>query len=213
MRRDFLLRSSEWVLLAAGFLLVGLTGFTAFRSYVFGHWAGAVTTASGQRVAPLQDFRSSYLLRPIFNPSNVSFHIAGRLRVPRLGMSILVVDGDEQEALALAAAHLSGTAALGSKGNTVIAAHRDTAFWPLRNIKLGDSIQIKTSRTYVYNVTSIRIVRPDDTTVLADRGGSNVTLITCYPFRYIGSAPKRYVVQGDLLTGSNTQVPASGKSD
>ena len=211
MRRDFLLRCSEWVLLAAGFLLVGLTGFTAFRSYVFGHWVGDVTTASGQRVAPLQDFRSSYLLRPIFNPSNVPFHIAGRLRVPRLGMSILVVDGDEQEALELAAAHLSGTAALGSKGNTVIAAHRDTAFWPLRNIKLGDSIQIKTSQTYVYGVTSIRIVRPDDTTVLADRGGSKVTLITCYPFRYIGSAPKRYVVQGDLLTASNTPAPASGK--
>ena len=214
MKRGFLLRYGERAFLAAGLLLVGLTGLGVLRPYALQHWPDVVTSLSNEKQpSSLTGFRNAYLLRPIFNPSTVPFRIAGHLEVPRLGISVLVVDGEEEEALALAAAHISGTAALGTRGNTVIAAHRDTVFWPLRNVRLGDSIRVKTSATFAYTVKSIRIVMPDDTSVLNDRGGSQLTLITCYPFRYIGNAPKRYVVEAELRSPPARVAPASAKFD
>ena len=118
----------------------------------------------------------------------------------RLGLSVLVVDGDEEQGLSVASVHLAGTAPIGGMGNTVIAGHRDTAFWPLRNLKVGDRIRIVArNRVYKYTAQSMQIVEPDDVAVLGADEGQTLTLVTCYPFRYVGSAPQRFVVKAKLI--------------
>lgn len=113
-------------------------------------------------------------------------------------MSVIVVEGDDEAKLGLAAGHMTGTASFGEKGNAVVAGHRDTAFWPLRKIRLGDRIRIRSGRTYEYIVSSIRVVGPNDVSVLRGNEKRLLTLVTCYPFRYIGSAPKRLIVQANI---------------
>lgn len=94
---------------------------------------------------------------------------------------------------------MPGTAAIGAPGNTVIAGHRDMAFRALRDVRIGDNIQIQAGKTYAYRVDQIRIVSPEDVSVLRDDGGAKLTMITCYPFNFVGDAPKRYVVQAEML--------------
>ena len=124
--------------------------------------------------------------------------ILGQLSIPRLRVSAVMVEGDDDESLSLAAGHMKGTAPIGSKGNTIIAGHRDTVFWPLRNIKAGDSIVVSTDKQYVYTVEKTQIVDPSNTDALQDSQQEILTLITCYPFRHIGSSPKRFIVTAKL---------------
>ncbi len=112
---------------------------------------------------------------------------------------MLIVDGDNEESLSIAAGHVPGTALPGAPGNSVIAGHRDTAFRALRNIRIGDHVRIESGRKYDYIVEQVRIVGPEDMGVLRDHGGAVLTMITCYPFGYVGDAPKRYVVQARLI--------------
>jgi sortase A len=125
--------------------------------------------------------------------------VAGKLIVPRLGLSVVVVNGDDEASLNLGAGHMPGTAAIGAAGNTVIAGHRDMAFRALRDVKVGDEIEMQADKTYSYRVDQIRIVSPEDLSVLRDDGAAKLTMITCYPFNFIGDAPMRYVVQAEIV--------------
>jgi len=122
-----------------------------------------------------------------------------RLEIPRIGLSVAVLEGDSSDNLALGAAHLTDTAALGSHGNAAIAAHRDLAFRGLGDVKVGDRILVHSFKDFAYRVTGTRIVNASDTSALADDGRARLTLITCYPFRYVGSAPQRFLVEAELL--------------
>jgi sortase A len=96
--------------------------------------------------------------------------------------------------------HIPGTALPGEDGNIVLAAHRDTFFRPLRNIQKGDEIALTTlSGAYRYRVESIQIVGPDDVGVLSPTKQPTLTLVTCYPFYFVGSAPKRFIVRAGLI--------------
>lgn len=121
--------------------------------------------------------------------------IVGKLNVPRIGISVMVLQGIERNTLIAGAGHVPGTPLPGSDGNVTIAAHRDTFFRKLEGILPGDSIQLGTmDDSYEYVVDSIEIVDPEDTKVMESRGRSELTLITCYPFYLVGPAPKRFVV-------------------
>jgi sortase A len=125
--------------------------------------------------------------------------LVGKLEVPRIGISVMVLQGIENDTLIAGAGHVPGTPLPGADGNVAIAAHRDTFFRKLERIASGDSIQFATvSRTYEYVVDSIEIVDPEVTRVMESRGRPELTLITCYPFYFIGSAPKRFVVHALL---------------
>jgi sortase A len=127
------------------------------------------------------------------NPEKGS--VLGKLEIPRLGLSVMVVEGDSHGDLKRAAGHIPNTALPGKPGNTGIAAHRDTYFRPLQGIKAGDAITVQTLEgTYQYRVTSTKIVNPTDNEVLFPTPRESLTLVTCYPFYYIGPAPKRFVV-------------------
>jgi sortase A len=119
----------------------------------------------------------------------------GRIDIPRIGISSAVVEGVSERNLRLAVGHLPGTAFPGDKGNVAIAGHRDTFFRALRKVRTGDAVTVTTLYgTYRYSVKATHIVKPDDVSVLSDSKEPVLTLITCYPFYYLGPAPQRFVV-------------------
>jgi len=119
----------------------------------------------------------------------------GRLEVPRIGLSVMVLQGVGEATLIAGAGHVPGTPSPGGDGNVVIAAHRDTFFRKLEGVVRGDRIQMATARgRYEYVVESSEVVDPEDTQVMESRARDELTLVTCYPFHYVGSAPKRFVV-------------------
>jgi sortase A len=128
--------------------------------------------------------------------------LLGRIDIPRVGVDTVVLEGTESDWLSVAAGHVVGTALPGSKGNVVIAAHRDSFFRGLRRIRVGDLITLTTPRRRLhYVVAGTDIIDPSDTGVLRDSANPTLTLLTCYPFHYIGSAPKRFVVHADEVSG------------
>lgn len=133
--------------------------------------------------------------RAITNPEQVM----GRLEIPALKLSTPIVDNSDDDSLTLGAGHVRGTAMPGGLGNFVIAAHRDTYFRPLAGIQTGMKMRVVTAdNTYTYVVDSTKIVLPEDVDVLDMGDVPQMTLITCYPFHYVGSAPKRFVVRAHL---------------
>ncbi|HEX4076786.1 MAG TPA: class D sortase [Candidatus Acidoferrales bacterium] len=131
----------------------------------------------------------------------------GKIEVVNLGLSVVVLEGDDAHALRLGAGRIPWTAQPGQAGNIAIAAHRDTFFRPLRNIRQGDFIRLITSAaSYTYSVQWTKIVGPHDMEVTAATPGPTLTLITCYPFYYIGAAPNRFVVRArEIATGPGAE--------
>ena len=127
--------------------------------------------------------------------------VIGRLDIPRLGVSTIVLEGDDGTALRLGAGHVPWTALPGQAGNIGIAAHRDTFFRPLRAIAPNDRITLTTPHgKYEYSVDVTEVVPPDAVSVLKASSHAELTLVTCYPFYYVGSAPLRFVVHAKLIT-------------
>ncbi|MDP9115158.1 MAG: class D sortase [Acidobacteriota bacterium] len=126
--------------------------------------------------------------------------LVGRIDIPRLDLSVIVFEGTSDDTLARGAGHLRGTAAPGESGNVALAAHRDTFFRGLRDIRPGDHISVKTpTGNYAYSVDSTAVVPPTQTEVLRPTEDATLTLITCYPFNYIGNAPERFIVRAHGL--------------
>lgn len=123
-----------------------------------------------------------------------------RLEAPSVQMTATVLEGSDTRTLRRGAGHIEYTPLPGGQGNVGIAGHRDTTFRPVRNLKTGDPLTLTTAETvYEYRVTDIHIVDPDDVEVLNPTRRPTLTLVTCYPFNYIGNAPKRYIVHADLV--------------
>jgi len=119
----------------------------------------------------------------------------GRIEIPRLKVSAMVLEGAAPEVLRVAVGHINGAALPGARGNVVLAAHRDTLFRPLRAVKPGDEVVVTTAYgKFRYFVDSTEIVDPKDIRVLGPTPDPQLTLVTCYPFSYIGAAPKRFIV-------------------
>lgn len=122
--------------------------------------------------------------------------VLGRMEIPRLGFRAVVRRGVDDATLALAVGHLDGTPPPGHGGNAVLAAHRDTFFRRLGKLRLDDEIRIVAARdVYDYRVVSLEVVAATDTHVLAPTPDEILTLVTCYPFDFIGSAPDRFIVK------------------
>jgi sortase A len=121
--------------------------------------------------------------------------ILGRIEIPRLGMKVVILEGTTSQTLRLGVGHIEGTAVPGETGNIAIAGHRDTYFRALKDIRESDEIEIQSATGIArYEVDKIQVVAPDNTGVLAPSPVPAITLVTCYPFHYIGAAPERFVV-------------------
>jgi len=126
--------------------------------------------------------------------------LLGRIEIARLGLSAIVREGDDDATLSVAVGHIPGTAPLGERGNVALAGHRDSFFRPLRGIRLHDTIRISTPlRQDDYVVDSTQVVGPKDIRVLEATRDGRLTLVTCYPFGFVGHAPKRFIVRASLV--------------
>src|SRR5260370_27243563 len=184
-------KGTEYCLWTLGFLILGYCTFV---------WLDAKRyQALGSRELDIRFARprDNFKLRP---PSQGQLSYAygslvGRLEIPRLGLSVIAFEGTDGPVLDRGAGHLIGSALPGDSGKSVFAAHRDTFFRELRNIHKDDVINAVTSKgTRRYRVESIDIVQPTQTAVLDPTAEPVLTLVTCYPFQYIGNAPKRFIV-------------------
>ena len=120
----------------------------------------------------------------------------GRIEISSIGLTAMIQEGTGRQTLQRGVGHITGTALLGGSGNVGLAGHRDTFFRKLRNIHEGDEITLTTlNATSVYRVDLISIVEPQDSAVLRDSGENLLTLVTCYPFSYVGPSPKRFIVR------------------
>jgi sortase A len=148
------------------------------------------------------DAASKAVPRRIFAPGST----VGRIEIPRLGVSAVIRAGTDARTLRLAVGYIPGTALPGDPGNFGLAGHRDTFFRKLRDINPDDEIRIVTTDgVFRYDVQRTSIVMPEDVWVLDPTNYPALTLVTCYPFNYVGSAPKRFIVRAALQT---TEVPA-----
>lgn len=136
-------------------------------------------------------FEEQRATKPVWDPTSI-----GRLEIPSLGVSTMIIEGTSHKTLRRGVGHISGTGLPGRPGNIGLSAHRDSFFRPLRNIKQNDIIQFSTPEAdFRYRVISIKIVPPSDLTVLKPNGKEILTLVTCYPFYYVGPAPSRFIVR------------------
>lgn len=185
----------------------------AFGCSALGYCAFAVATASYYQVAAGQLLRHSpqetgllasathegLTLRAALRVGR-GVAVLGRVGIPRLQLSAMVAEGDSPHVLRLAVGHVPGTALPWQSGNVALVAHRDTFFRRLGELKPGDIVQMTVpGAQYSYRVTFTDIVTPDQTWVLQASTGETLTLITCYPFHFIGSAPNRFVVRAHRL--------------
>jgi len=126
----------------------------------------------------------------------------GRLVVPRLNLTAVVREGTDSKVLGVALGHIPGTALPGTNGNVAVAGHRDTLFRALRNIRKNDVIEFQTlDGTYRYQVDSTSIVLPKKVDVLKSGAEPEMTLVTCWPFDFVGSAPDRFIVKAKQIDG------------
>ena len=124
--------------------------------------------------------------------------LVGRLEIPKLDVSSVILEGVGSQTLRVGVGHVLGTSLPGQPGNVVIAGHRDTFFRPLRKIEICDEVSVDTTADiYHYQVRSFEIVDPRNVNALRFHNKNELTLITCYPFSYIGPAPKRFVVHAE----------------
>jgi sortase A len=127
--------------------------------------------------------------------------LIGKILIPRLGITAVVDEGVDSKTLALSVGHIPTTAMPGQPGNVGIAGHRDTFFRPLRNIQRNDIITLTTlGGEYRYRVVSTKVVGPYDIAVLDSDESEILTLVTCYPFYFVGSAPDRFIVRAERVT-------------
>src|SRR5450759_3312564 len=126
--------------------------------------------------------------------------LMGRIEIPRLGLSAIVMEGIGAKTLRRAVGHIPGTALPGQPGNVAISGHRDTFFRPLRNIRQNDIITLTTLLgEYRYRVVSTRVVHPDNVAMLDPSNSEVLTLVTCYPFYFVGPAPNRFIVRAERV--------------
>ena len=124
-----------------------------------------------------------------------------RLEVPSVTLATTVLEGTDDGTLSRGSGHIEDTPFPGQEGNVGIAGHRDTVFRPLRHIHLGDEMKLTTAdRVYHYKISKTLIVTPDDVYVLDPTAQPTLTLVTCYPFDFIGHAPRRFIVQAALVS-------------
>jgi sortase A len=178
--RTYIALGACYFFLAFGTVALSYAGFVFADSYVY-------------QTVEIRKFERARL--PPKPRILVEGDVIGEIQIPRLGLNAIVVQGDSPANLRRAVGHIAKSALPGEWGNVALAGHRDTFFRPLQEIRLGDEIEFKTpERNFEYLVESIEVVGPNDIRVLEPSTGHDLTFITCFPFHFVGPAPKRFVV-------------------
>ena len=206
-RRNKGLRWTAAILLVTGIALVGYSVGSRVISVIYQKWENRQFEEEIRGKPPVRTHVPNSVPRPQ-RPAQGS--LLGRLSIPRLGLSDMVREGDDETTLNLALGHIPSTGMPGVRQNVGIAGHRDTLFRALRNIRKGDMIRFETlDGNHTYQVDSTQIVKPEDVGVLKAGTQSQLTLVTCYPFYYVGAAPERFIVSAheDLTPAASEPSP------
>ena len=189
-RGRIFVRAAYLFFLTVGIVGLGCAGYIVADEYIYQGVEAAKFESATKAIATEPPIASASK-RVIVNEG-----VIGELEVPRLGLKVAVVQGDSDRILRRAVGHLAATAMPGEIGNVALAGHRDTFFRPLRKIGPGDAIAFKTyDGDFEYRVESVEVVSPRNVEVLKPTGARTLTLVTCYPFYYVGAAPNRFIVR------------------
>ena len=224
MLRDNITRALsgfEGLLLLFGVLLVGLFAAGHIYSNIYSHSAvrafwhreppsARVPVDPSRHNSGIPDFR-------LWSPKRTeAYQISlnatvppplGVLKIPAINLEVPVLEGTDELTLNRAVGHIDGSSAPGAAGNVGIAGHRDGFFRGLKDVRTGDALDLYTENGNArYIVDEILIVPPEDVAVLAPRAKSTLTLVTCYPFYFVGSAPLRYVVHASIASANNLSI-------
>lgn len=194
------MRAVSWLALLVALVLLGYVGYSLADAELYQAYASWRLDRKLRMPKPSPSTPASALAsepeRVVTGPPPPAGSAVGRISIPRLGLAVNILEGTDAKSLRRGAGHITGTALPGEHGNVGIAGHRDTFFRDLRTVREDDDIELETpSGTYHYKVDSIRIVAPEDTSVLQYNGDSVLTLVTCHPFNFIGPAPDRFIVR------------------
>ncbi len=200
---------SQRLLFGCAILLLGYCGFALVDAWLFQRRANADLDRllRERRAASALIAKPEPAAAPKVVPA-VAGSLIGRIEIPERQLSVAVMEGVDKTTLRRAVGHIPGTALPGEAGNVGLAGHRDTFFRPLRDVKVKDEIDVSTlAGIFKYQVVSLRIVDPENVGVLAPSGENVLTLVTCYPFYFVGPAPKRWIVRARQV--SSQPVPPS----
>jgi len=192
---------SQFILAIAGFCLLGYCAFTlATARYFQAQAREQLLKPSSEPAVPPAPSREPGTSTQNQSPGDRDSSVVGVVEIPRIQLSAAIAEGANSHVLRVAVGHVPGTALPWQSGNTALAAHRDTFFRRLGELHTGDAIRIRISGTeYVYSVTFTDVVKANETWVLQPATGDTLTLITCYPFHFVGPAPERFVVRARRL--------------
>jgi sortase A len=219
---DMNIRKAEQVMFVIGLALLAVYVVARFHSSVSSK--AAIAEFEAEEAASAADGTS-----PLLDPlgSNVDFRLwsvkriaaykdslakkkdapLAILRIPKISLEVPVFNGTDDLTLNRGVGRILGTAQVGQPGNLGIAGHRDGFFRGLQSIVTGDVVELdRPGLREQYTVSQIRIVRPEDTYVLKPTPGPTLTLVTCFPFYFVGSAPKRYVVSALLESARQSDL-------
>ena len=211
-KRRRILRCAFVVLLASGLTLLGVAGVfysgaSLYQRYLSRRFQAEqsparVPDAASEHQKKVGSSSSHREVQPISPGETVA-----RLEIPRLGISVMVLEGVDAATLQRGVGHIPGTSLPGPAGNVALAGHRDTFFRPLKEVKPGDAVQLTTPQgRFEYTVESTEVVEPDRTDVLDAAGGATLTLVTCYPFYLVGHAPERFVVRARQVASARPEA-------
>jgi sortase A len=193
----------QYASLALGLLALGFCAKLLGQAWVYQQWAHQQMEAAGAKPAEQPSPSGTSTLGSVARQqtgtlptSSHDMSPIGQLEIPRIHMSAMVAEGTSPNVLSRAVGHAKGTALPGQAGNVTLAAHRDTFFRHLGDVRWGDVIDLKEpGHEYRYQVRFTAVVGPKDTWVLEPTGKETLTLLTCYPFHFVGPAPDRFVIR------------------
>lgn len=194
------LRKVGIILTIVGFLLMGYAAYEVASGKIYQAWRGRELDRA---LNSLPAYPSTHR-RPNYEQGSA----IGRLEIPRIGLSVVVLEGSDTDTLRLGVGRVKNSAFPSESGNVVLAGHRDTFFRSLREIRKGDRISLRTPEgTFPYTVDWTEVVNPTDTSVISPTRAPALTLVTCYPFYYVGSAPQRFIVRALPAEATNSAAP------
>jgi sortase A len=178
-----------------------IIGLSMFSYHAYWTWVGLNSTDENiaeQNV--IAKPKNKETLLSVVTTSPQDGEKLGSLSIPKLEQTIPIFFGDSEKILKKGIGHIKGTALPGEASNAVLAGHRDTFFRHLDQLVIGDKLIVERSSTYyMYKIKKIRVVNKDDHTVIVPKPRHTLTLVTCFPFTFIGPAPQRYIIEAELF--------------